>query len=84
MVLELSREITSEMDLKILATNGLGVSENVIAAQLYDRRHSITEAAHQVIINWRKSIENPYKAYSELCDALRKTNMTLLIGKVLK
>ena len=84
MVFELSRHITDETALRKLATSGLEVRENVIATHLNDHRHSITEAAHQVITHWRKSVEDSSEAYSKLCDALRKTGMAFLIAQALK
>ena len=49
MTLALSQRINSEVDLRILATNGLGVRDYVIDRHLHNQRHDITEAALKVI-----------------------------------
>ena len=84
MMLNLSRRITSEEELRALGTKGLRIPEYKIATHLRDYHNKITLAAHHVIKDWRKTVADPFQAYSLLCEALRKAELAAYIYEVLQ
>ena len=84
MIHDLSKRVTSESDLQNLATNGLKVPKYIIDEVLHDKRHTINEAALQVLKEWKKNNADPFQAYDALCDALTEVFMARLIYEVLK
>ena len=83
MLLSLSRRITSETDLRSLATDGLGLKEHVIDSHIYDEK-KITLAAHRVLNDWRVKQCNSKVAYSRLCEILDKVEMSFYVADALK
>ena len=83
MINDLSKRITSESDLRDLATKGLKVPEYITDTQLHDNRHAINLAAVHVLKQWKKKNLDPYKAYDALCLALIAAEMPALIYDVL-
>ena len=84
MILNLSKHVTSESDLRNLATKGLKVPEYITDTQLHDKRHAINEAALQVLKEWNKKNADPFQAYDALCDTLTEAGMPALIYDVLQ
>ena len=84
MILNLSKRITNESDLRDLATKGLKVPEYFTDTQLHDKRHAINEVALQVLKEWNKKNADPFQAYDALCHALTTAGMPALIYDVLE
>ena len=78
----LSKEITTTGQLRILASFGLKVDLAVIDTALHNNRDEITEAAYTVLTKWRDSQSNKHTAYTQMCKALRRVKMHLLITKM--
>ena len=81
---ELSLRITKWTDLRILATNGLKVSEYKIDSICTDKRDSVNEAALEVLKTWLKKQKNRTEAYDNLCNALKKVEMDYYITDALQ
>ena len=85
MVWDLATHITTEYVLRTLALFGLGESDPTIDTSLQNK-HDINDAAHKVLVSWRRKQDNKKVVYSNLCDALRhkKVDVSLHIKQALK
>ena len=83
MILDLSKQITNETELRDLATKGLNVPENITDRHLYNERYDISMVAIKVLKDWQKTVADPAEGYTALCDALKKVNLAAFI-RVLK
>ena len=79
MKLNLARQITTQQELRNLATLGLRVKSNVIDTKLTNER-DINEAALKVIQQWASSKEDKRAAYVELCEILVKIRRSAYIN----
>ena len=68
----LAQCVVSFSDLSDLGILGFRVGQNVIDTALTDSNGNITEAADLVIRTWSKKYEDKEKAYSDLCEILRR------------
>ena len=79
----LSNEITSRSKLQTLATVSLNVDSSIVSTALRNNRDDITEAAHTVLTQWRDSQPNKSIAYKQICEALRRVKIKILITEML-
>ena len=79
MKLNLARQITTQQELRNLATLGLRVKSNVIDTKLTNER-DINEAALKVIQQWASSKEDKGAAFVELCEILVKIRRSAYIN----
>ena len=75
MMLKLSQKINKEGDLRKLATQGLGVNDDVISASLYRYPKDINLAVHGVLKKWRLQFEDGAAATAKLREAIQRVNM---------
>ena len=75
MMRRLSNKITSEGELRNLATLGLRVDEDTVDAQIRNLRYDINEAALAVLKAWKKTKPDNFEAYELLHDALVKVGL---------
>ena len=80
MVLQLSQKITSEKDLRKLATLGLSVDEATVDEQIRNLCHDIQEAALSMLKAWQKTMPDKYAALTMLCTALRNVDLAYLVN----
>ena len=71
MLTNLSHQITSKQEVRMLGTTGLGVPGNVIDTSLENER-DINEAAFRVLKRWYDNQEDNVNAYEQLCAILKK------------
>ena len=79
MKFNLSKQITTQQELRNLATLGLGVKTYVIDTNLTNER-DINEAALKVIYQWTTSKEDSRAAYTELCVILKRIKWSAYIN----
>ena len=82
MVLDVSKRITDELDLRDLATKGLKVEVHITDKHINTER-SIHLAAFKVLSDWRKRQPNSRIAYSKLHDAFEHVKMLQFIEGIL-
>ena len=75
----LSRQITTQQELRNLATLGLRVKSNVIDTKLTNER-DINEVALKVIEQWAVNKQDKRAAYAELCEILIKIKRSAYIN----
>ena len=80
----LSNKITSDAELKNLAISGLKMDDRLVEKHINNEKGDISSAAHKVLQDWRKSIENPRVAYNQLYEALSVAEMSGLRGDLMK
>ena len=78
--MHLSRRITSEKQLRDLGTGALKLEDNVITNALYEKAHSIQDAAREVLLIWANMQLGRREAYVNLQEALIKCQMNLLVA----
>ena len=78
----LSNGITAPSKLRFLATVGLNMDKAFIDSALQNNKDAISEAAYTVLTQWRDSQKNQSFAYREICKALRRMKMDMLITKM--
>ena len=81
-ILELSRRITSGLELEDLGVKVLHLPEYKIKAAMYDNNDSIQSAAHELLSTWMQRQTNGQQAYINLYSALKKGQMEQLAGLV--
>ena len=79
MKLNLSRQITTQQELRSLATLGLRVKSYVVDSNLTNER-DINDAALKVISQWATSKEDNRAAYTELCEILKSIKRSAYIN----
>ena len=81
-VLELSKRITNEQELKDLGIKALKLPKYIIQAALYNHRTSIQDAAHSVLSTWLKDQPSRKDAYRNLITGLQKAQMNQLAAEL--
>ena len=76
-------KFTSNADLKKLAVFGLKMEKHLVEKHINNEKGDISSAAHKVLQDWRKSIENPKVVYKQLYDALGVAEMGGVRGDLL-
>ena len=84
MIIELSRRISSEDDIRRLGVNGLGVPAHIVDNCLRNRRNDLNWATYDMLEAWSRNEESRTQAYTDLCIAVRKVHMDFLIKEVLE
>ena len=56
----------------------------IIERHIKNHGPNITEAAHRVLLDWRKNQSNDIEAYNNLSQALKKVNMIYYIESALQ
>ena len=82
MLLILASCITGSAELRVLGFHGLNMEFHRVDAHLSNSPHSITDAAYEMIREWRLSQPDRKQAYRSLCGALKDANMALLIERL--
>ena len=82
-ILELSKAITKKEQLRVLALRGLGLEYHRVEAHFCNYPTDVVSAAYLMLREWRDTRFDRREAFKELCEALEKTNMRLLIGYIL-
>ena len=80
----LSTKLTSNADLKKLAISGLNMDVHSVEQHINNEKGDISTAAHKVLQDWKKSIEDPKVAYNQLYEALGVAEMNGLRGDLMK
>ena len=83
-LLDLSRLITSQTELRILVIKGLKLSESTVQSALTDNPGDIHAAAYFVLRTWRYWQEDQVAAFNDLVTALKKCRMNQLESKLLE
>ena len=84
MIQGLSECISSNVELRALAINGLGLDAEKVQKHLENYPKAITAAAFDLLMEWRNSQNNRQSAYKELYKGLKNSNLELYIAMVLK
>ena len=61
----------------------LGVAEPVVSTHLYNYRHDIREASHELLKEWFRDKANEKKAFVKMWEALNKSGLKSVIREVL-
>ena len=61
----------------------LGIAESVVSTHLYNERHDIREASHEVLKEWFRDQVNEKKAFVKMWEALNKSGLKSVIRDVL-
>ena len=80
-VLNLSRRLSKKEDIRELAIS-LDMADDQVDRHLNNNSNAINEAAHGLLTDWRKTQKDKRTAYSNLCDALQRAGMQLLINEL--
>ena len=83
MLFKLSRRISKEGDLRLLATTGLGTEDYVLDGHI-DQDKNIMEATLGVLKEWQRGYMDMALAYTDLCQILEEVGMSFYIGDVLE
>ena len=83
-MLLLSKRIHSELDIKRLGVNGLGMEAHVVDKCVRRNTKDLETAMYEVLKAWYITHESRSQAYANLCTAIRKVNMDFLIEEVLE
>ena len=78
----LSEGINQPSKLRKLAVLGLKMGASVIDSALQNNKDDIDEAAYRVLMQWRVSQPDKWVAYKQICEALRRVRMDMLITKM--
>ena len=83
-LVKLSNRITEKGKFRTLGIIGLGISNSTVKRHLQNT--DITEAAFEMLDEWRDSQDNEEVAYTNVCKALKhdEVAMEFLIGQVLE
>ena len=81
-VLNLSKRITDERDLKTLG-NCLGLPCHEIDSARANNQ-DITMATHQMLQKWYRKNEDPFEAWNKLAEALKRAGLNIYVAQVLK
>ena len=81
---KLAQEIYSAEDLYYLAIIGLGIKDEAVAVHLKNHSEGFTMATYNVLKDWRKGQPNHQVAYVNMCDALRRVELTNFIETTLQ
>ena len=76
MIWKLSQKITRTDELRSLAIYGLKIEDPTINKNLHNEK-DISEAAYQVLRQWRTSQTNDKVAYMNLCEALKDEDVNM-------
>ena len=82
-LVELSMNIIDSTMLRNLAVVGFKMKRAIVESRLHNNR-DFTDAAYEVLKEWRNSQETPTEAYTNMCRALRRAGIQYLIGDVLQ
>ena len=79
MMLKLSKKINTESDLRDLAIQGLGVSDDNLSRNLSKYPKDMHLAAYQVLKTWRRKFQTGAAARLELREALKSVDMSYFL-----
>ena len=83
-ILKLSKRITSREELHDFGVNVLHLPEFWIREAIYDHRHSIQAATYELLSTWLKQQISRQEAYFNLLTEMKKCQMNVLAGKLIK
>ena len=77
-LLELSKHLVSESDLRDVAITGLGIKRYIVGKHITDNPKDITSAAYKCFVEWLNTQPNLSKARENMNIALDEADKTLL------
>ena len=75
MLLNLSKRFVDKSELMTLGIKGFGMDDYQVGACMDENRNSTTDAAHQLLREWRENYDDAQVAYQELCKVLDNIDM---------
>ena len=79
----LSQSITKKFDLRKLALHGLNMKSSEIERHLANESYDISEAAYQLLVEWRNSQDDECTAYIKIQNALASAELSYLKMKLI-
>ena len=80
-ILDLSKRITSKIELEDLTVKGLKLPEYMVKTAVYNKKE-IQDAAREVLRTWLKKQTNKEEAFTNMMIALRRCEMNSLAAEL--